>query len=369
METFDVLIVGGGPSGSTCAWKLHQAGLCPLVIDRKNFPRDKPCAGWLTPQIVQSLSLDTQHYALENTWQPITGFGCGLIGGRVIELDYQRPISFGIRRVEFDRYLLERSGTDRRLNEAVEKIERQGRHWVINDRYKAPMLVGAGGTHCPVSRLLDADSPSKQTTVVAQEIEFKIPDALTDKIRGEVPGLYFCRDLLGYGWRFRKGDYLNIGIGRTRATDFKKHVAAFQEFLASQGVSCKELGHPWKGHSYRLYMRAARTLVDDGVLLLGDAAGLAYAQSGEGIRPAVESGLMAANVIISANGNYLRRELASYQTQLEDRRGKPPSSSLLNRLPAGWLTSLASWMLASPWLSRHLLMDQLFLHRSEEAYS
>ena len=100
METFDVLVVGGGPSGSTCAWKLHQAGLKALVIDRKNFPRDKPCAGWITPQVVQSLALDIADYSSSRTWQPITGFRCGLIGGKEIELDYAEPVSYGIRRFE-----------------------------------------------------------------------------------------------------------------------------------------------------------------------------------------------------------------------------------------------------------------------------
>jgi hypothetical protein len=121
----NVLIVGGGPSGSTCAWRLRQLNLRTLVIDRKNFPRDKPCAGWITPQVVRALRLDTQAYSQQHTCQPITGFRCGVIGGKSIELDYHEPVSFGIRRFEFDRYLLERSGSETRLNEAAEKIERR----------------------------------------------------------------------------------------------------------------------------------------------------------------------------------------------------------------------------------------------------
>ena len=60
METCDVLIVGGGPAGSSCAWGLRYAGLDVLVVDRKAFPRDKVCAGWITPQVVQSLTIDLQ---------------------------------------------------------------------------------------------------------------------------------------------------------------------------------------------------------------------------------------------------------------------------------------------------------------------
>ena len=58
MESCDVLIVGGGPAGSTCAWQLRQAGLDVLVMDKQTFPRDKVCAGWITPAVVESLELD-----------------------------------------------------------------------------------------------------------------------------------------------------------------------------------------------------------------------------------------------------------------------------------------------------------------------
>jgi len=74
MEAFDVLIVGGGPAGSSCAWKLRQAGVRTVLIDKKNFPRDKPCAGWITPQVVQALQLDIEEYKQNRTWQPIFGF-------------------------------------------------------------------------------------------------------------------------------------------------------------------------------------------------------------------------------------------------------------------------------------------------------
>lgn len=52
MRTCDVLIVGGGPAGSACAWRLRQANLSVIVADASTFPRDKTCAGWITPQAV-----------------------------------------------------------------------------------------------------------------------------------------------------------------------------------------------------------------------------------------------------------------------------------------------------------------------------
>jgi flavin-dependent dehydrogenase len=367
MEMFDALIVGGGPAGSACAWKLCQAGLRTLVIDKRSFPRDKPCAGWITPQVVQTLNLDVEQYKQGRTWQPITGFRCGVIGGTDLEVRYDQAISYGIRRLEFDAYLLARAGGEQRLSEPVEQIESHRDGWTINGRYAAPLLVGAGGNFCPVARHLGARQQSLASRVVAQEIEF-IPQANTTcRVRGDTPALFFCRDLRGYGWCFCKGSYLNVGLGRTEADGFTEHVAEFREFLCDRGVVCCNGGAPWKGHAYQLYDMSRPLLVDDRVLLVGDAAGLAYSQSGEGIRPAIESGLIAADVIVQADGCYSRDSLAAYQERLEARLGKPQTRGVLNQLPAAWLQSLARRLLTSRWFSQHVVMDRWFLHRGDKA--
>ena len=56
MTRCDVVIAGGGPAGSTCAWKLREAGLDVIVLDAASFPRDKVCAGWITPQVVSEVA-------------------------------------------------------------------------------------------------------------------------------------------------------------------------------------------------------------------------------------------------------------------------------------------------------------------------
>ncbi len=61
-ESCDVLIVGGGPAGSSCARQLRRAGLDVLILDKSEFPRDKVCAGWITPQVVEELEIDTRDY-------------------------------------------------------------------------------------------------------------------------------------------------------------------------------------------------------------------------------------------------------------------------------------------------------------------
>jgi 2-polyprenyl-6-methoxyphenol hydroxylase-like FAD-dependent oxidoreductase len=82
MESCDVLIVGGGPAGSACAGRLTEAGLDVLVWDKARFPRDKPCAGWITLGVLETLGLDAASYGAARTLQPFHGFRTGQIGGR-----------------------------------------------------------------------------------------------------------------------------------------------------------------------------------------------------------------------------------------------------------------------------------------------
>ena len=62
METADVVIVGGGPAGSTFAWALRRADVKCLVLDKTQFPRNKLCAGWITLEVVEDLEMDVGAY-------------------------------------------------------------------------------------------------------------------------------------------------------------------------------------------------------------------------------------------------------------------------------------------------------------------
>jgi flavin-dependent dehydrogenase len=186
-------------------------------------------------------------------------------------------------------------------------------------------------------------------------------------IDGDVPELFFTPDLKGYGWVFRKGDYLNIGLGREDKHKLAGHVQRFCEYLQAQGKIPRDLPEKFKGHAYLLYHHATRHLIDDGALLIGDSAGLAYPQSGEGIRPAVESALMAAQVILDCRSDYRRDYLQPYVDRLEARYGRrEPSRSLAERLPAGVKQAIARTLMKSRWFSRNILTARWFLHTQDE---
>jgi len=371
VRSCDVLIVGGGPAGSTCARELVRAGLDVVVMDKHAFPRDKVCAGWITPPVVQALHLDCADYAHGRVMQAIHGFRTGMIEAETeVETRYDEPASFGIRRCEFDHYLLQRSQARMRLGEPLKTMARDGGDWLVNGEIRTPLVVGAGGHFCPVARKFGSQPGPAETVVAAQEIEFPLPprERSAYRVDDETVQFYFCADLKGYGWCFAKGGYLNIGLGREDPHKLPEHVSEFCRWLRRRGVIPGDLPGKFNGHAYLLYPESRRPPATDGALLIGDAAGLAYSRSGEGIRPAVESGLMAAAAIIEAAGDYRRDSLARYASRLTARFGKKsPAENSSSWLPQGIRRSLAASLMATRWFVRHVVVDRWFLHAQQPA--
>ncbi len=338
-----------------------------LIVDRATFPRDKLCGGWITPQLVQELELDILDYSRDHILQSISGFKTGAIGQKEVELDCGRVVSYGIRRSEFDDYLLRRSGARLRGNYAIQCIERDRHGWIINGEIRARMLIGAGGHFCPVAKFLGNDGEPQP--VVAREVEFEMTpsEAAACQVRGEVPELYFCRDLVGYGWLFRKGNWLNIGLGRLDPRRLPEHIQEFSQQMQRAGKFKLDFPRKFSGHAYHLFGRSQRQLVDDGVLLIGDSAGLAYPQSGEGIRPAVESGLMAAEIIQAAEGDYRRTKLDRYACMLLDRfsSGTGGLAEFAQRLPVPIRNYVGRQLLKTRMFCR-VVVNDWFLHASDK---
>lgn len=370
-DTCDVLIVGGGPAGSTCARTLKRAGLDVLIMDKSVFPRDKVCAGWITPQVVEELDLDTEDYRQGRVLQPINSFITGMGEQAHAAVNYDKVVSYGIRRCEFDHYLLERSGARVRLGESWKSMERQGDRWLVNGEISAPLVIGAGGHFCPVARFLGAHLGKEERAISAQEIEFELNESQAAQctVTGERPELYFCDDLKGYGWCFRKGNYLNVGLGREGNHRLAEHVQTFARSLAEQGRIPADLPGKFKGHAYLLYAHGKRPVIADGVMIIGDAAGLAYTQSGEGIRPAIESGLMAAANVLAVNRDYRRERLSEYEAALQSRFGERGEAPALAMLPAKLRLGLARALMQTQWFARNVVIDRWFLHSQLPALS
>ncbi len=365
MYSCDILIAGGGPAGSSCAWGLRGSGLDVAILDKAGFPRDKICGGWITPAVVDELALDLRDYSAGRVLQPITGFRTSGIGGRAIGTDYGRVVSYGVRRCQFDHYLVARCGTRLFEHCPVSRMERRGDTWIVNGAFRAKLVVGAGGHFCPVARFMGARLGA-EPIVAAQEVEFRLNAGREEQcsVRAGVPELFFCHDMKGYGWCFRKSDFINIGLGRMDRQKVADHVRTFVGFLRESGRIPRDSPEALPGHAYLLGGHSLRRRLGDGLMLVGDAAGLAYPQSGEGIRPAIESGLLAARVILEAAGVYSTSRLRVYGALLDTHLGKRAGglAGLLARVVPGRATNLAAAaLLQNRWFSRRVLLDRWFL--------
>jgi len=292
VQAADAIVVGGGPAGSTCAWKLREAGLDVLVLDRATFPRTKLCAGWVTPEAMADLELDPDDYPfsfmtfeeLHLHWKLLTA----------------KPKSrqHSIRRFEFDDFLLQRAGATV-LQHKVREICRDGDDYVVDGEFRCKYLVGAGGTACPVYRALFHESnphnPALQTATYEHEFAYDWNDPACHL-------WFFDEGLPGYAWYVPKANgYINVGLGgmavklKQQDGNVREYWGKFVNMLRERGLVSYDQYHP-KGYSY--FLRGDVNVVSDrNAFIVGDAVGLATRDMCEGIGPAVKSGLLAARAI------------------------------------------------------------------------
>ncbi|HKE15596.1 MAG TPA: FAD-dependent monooxygenase [Kofleriaceae bacterium] len=325
MTIHDAVIVGGGPAGSTCARFLRRGGARVAVVDRAEFPRVKLCAGWLSAPIWDALELSPRDYP------------GGLWEWRNCHVRFRgvdRAIAcrgWFIRRFELDDFLLRASGAELHLGKAWSRltIERGADGmWQVGD-LRARHLIGAGGTHCPVARLLAPPRP--RGPVGVQEHEFQADPAAVARTRvgadGE-PELYLHDDLRGYSWNVPKTGWLNVGSGTVDPTEVRAAWRAARSHFRGAGHLPDDVDPALdavKGHSYYLFDPAhldgaARVDGPGGAYLVGDSLGLAQPLTAEGILPAVVSGRLAAEAILAGQPAGYPERLRRHPTMIEYRR-------------------------------------------------
>jgi flavin-dependent dehydrogenase len=130
------------------------------------------------------------------------------------------------------------------------------------------------------------------------------------------------------------------------------------DFLERSGKAPGASRARWKGHAYLASGTGPRRLVGEGVMLIGDAAGLAYPESGEGIRPAVESGLLAAATLARAGKRPAAGDLEGYERRL--RAMYPPSVPARGPF-SGAAAAIGRALLGSRAFTRHVVIDRWFL--------
>lgn len=332
--TYDAIVVGAGPAGSTAARKLALAGARVLLLDKAIFPRDKPCGGGVTFRADVANDLDLSPV----TEREIYGVRVSAAMKRRFDRTSPNLLARMTQRSRLDAYLAEQAaaaGADFRDGHGASEIEVTATRAVVRsngDVYQSRVLIGTDGVNGMTSRALGLAPTGEHA--VALEANYPLDDDLArDWERfialdlGGIPG--------GYAWVFPKGDHLNVGVGGWTSIGPTLR-ARLSEYCGFYGFDESRLfGH----RGYRLPLRQDnQPIVKGAAMLAGDAAGLVDPLSGEGIWAAFVSGRLAA----AEAGRYLGEEVADlrgYQRALDaEMRDELLASrrlmALFQRLPA-----------------------------------
>ena len=298
MAAYDAIVVGGGPAGSTCARFLVEGGLRVLVLDAATFPRVKLCAGWVSEPVWDVLGIAPSEYT-RGLWE---WNRCHVRFG-----DTDHTVSahgYFIRRYEFDHWLLDMCDAEVVMGHRVSSLEREDDEWVVDGEHRAPILIGAGGTNCPVARALFPRKPERPVGV--QEHEFAAaPDEVAAHrigLDGE-PELLLHGNLHGYSWNIPKTEWINVGCGTVQPREVRpawREARAFFEQSGHVPPSARDGLDKMSGHSYYLFREEHLAGAHrDGALLVGDSLGVAHPFTAEGILPSVLSGRLAAQAVLT----------------------------------------------------------------------
>ncbi|MEZ5099417.1 MAG: geranylgeranyl reductase family protein [Thermoleophilia bacterium] len=296
MPSFDAIVVGGGPSGSLSAYHLATAGKRVALVDRAEFPRDKPCGGGLTLRAVRQLPFPVDP-VVEHV---VDSFEFRLGYERSYRRTAREPLVLMTQRRRLDAFLVDqarRAGAEVLERTRVTAVEQAGDAVAATtangEVLEAAALVGADGVNGVTAKQLRlGEGP---TYGVAFEGNVPYAAIGDDRYRGRavfelntVPG--------GYGWVFPKGDHANFGVGgwEQQGPDLRAHLRILCE---RHGVDPDALEH-MRGHRLPL-RRPEAGLARGRTLVVGDAAGLVDPVSGDGMFECFVSARIAAEAVVN----------------------------------------------------------------------
>lgn len=317
----DAVIIGGGPAGVSAGTVLQRKGYKTCIIDTRIFPREKLCAGVLTVKsvklihhIYKDLSFDDMD--MRDIHKIELLYNSKVIGKYRVDNAYRV-----INRVEFDNKLL-------KYYKSVGGIiyDGQKEYKIV---YNKSVVILSDGTEIPYCVLIGADGiNSKVRHYVGRSwkasvlcFEKFIPN-LSDE---DTIKIDFAGILGGYSWRIPGKDKIGVGLGEFYIRGMKKKPARYKRYFESQGISDI---NGIRG-AFVSSGNFVRKPVKNNVLLVGDAAGLIDAMTGEGIYFAIESGMQASLAII----DYLKKNvpLNTYISRIEKIHKKMREQNVYNK--------------------------------------
>jgi len=361
----DILIAGAGPAGCAAAYDLAQAGKHVILVDKRTFPRHKPCACGLTRKTLKALrySVDPviERVCHEIVLQSATTPGAPRPASGTwdstklpsaksadVRVKTRNPICAMAVRERFDDFCLQQTLLAARQGGSIElrKIDRILALRELPDfieldvatprgpeTLRAPFLIGADGSNGQTRHLVEqhGEAPAHDDgfALEATVPYADLPATLPNGARPHDLVFDFAPLPGGYGWLFPKADHINIGVGAFSPTNnlgapssakvgsntasLKQVTRALLLDYAQQKLGVTSLSHitgQQLGMGGHTYVPSGR------VLLVGDAAGLVDPLTGEGIHSAVVSGQAAAAAILECDLSDDPRVAAAYARHL-----------------------------------------------------
>ncbi len=354
-ERYDLIVVGAGPGGSSTAYYAARSGLNVLLLDRQEFPRDKPCGDGLMPHAAEEVSLmGLGNWLEESSHGKFSGFTIYTKTAHLrqdVPPTLHGPHGYVIKREETDAKLLERAteaGAEFRSGVRATELLRSSTGAVTGIeatkngeqlRFDAPLVVAADGVGG-----FAADGMKTHQNAVARRQYFKNvvgPDK-------EHLHLFVSEDLnktgAGYGWVFYFGDgSANVGAGVSTKSlektgrNLKDYFDRFlEEPELAEWLQNAEPEGPPKSWSLKMGMWGAKRYAQ-GLLIIGDAGSMIHPISGEGVGYALESGRLAASWSHEAHArrDFSSSLLSGYEKQLKRQRAKEhyAGHALVNLVP------------------------------------
>jgi geranylgeranyl reductase family protein len=319
----DTIIVGGGPAGAVMGWALATRGVRALILDRARFPREKVCGDFVEPRGLRLFQTMGCLDALEAD-DPLAITHVNLFLGSRSAYREHIPFYAGQSELPQHGYIIPREVLDERILASaiaagaelregcqVTSVERTMQGMVVSYRdgngtrsVRAPLVVGADGTHSVVARAAGVLAGDARCTAVSQRAYVEGIDTAT----GEA-AFVFDRDLFpGYGWMFpMTSGRANVGVGILAETRDRYGISVpnlFAMFLRKlqrihPGCRTMRLASKPIGGIVKTYGGHGPNHFDGGILI-GDAGSFVDPMTGEGITPASESALLGADVIVDA---------------------------------------------------------------------
>jgi geranylgeranyl reductase family protein len=296
MATYDVVILGAGPAGSTAAYRLATAGASVLLLDKATFPRDKPCGGGVTGRAARLLPFSIQPVVED----AVARLECGLRYRHRITRHARSPLAYMTQRRRLDHFLLQKAaeaGAEVREGETADARELDARIVIGADGCNGTSAKQLGLAEGIVHGVaLEANFPHQARWSGAMVVEIAV-------IRG------------GYGWIFPKGDHVNVGVGGN-GEEGPRLRAELRRMCEAYGID-PDSATDMKG--YRLPQRLPETKLARGTTaVIGDAAGLVDPFTGDGMYEAFLSARLVTDAALDvlAGG---AENLDAYQAAVERR--------------------------------------------------